>query len=424
MDASEAIDILHLDMDSFFVAVEVLADPGLANKPVVVGGTGPRAVVASASYPARAFGIRSAMPMGEARRLCPSLVVIRPRHSAYAAVGERLLAICRAITPLVEPLSLDEAYLDVSGAHQLFGESVAIAWILHDQVRDELSLECAIGVGRTKLIAKLASKGAKPKVANGRVERGEVVKVVRPSEEAAFLQAHPVRALPGVGPKTADRLRRMGVTSVRDLAVAGRAGLVSALGTSLGGHLDDLATGRDERGVVAERELKSIGHEETFDVDDFDRSSLERRVRAYAASVAAHCRERGVAARTVSVKARFGDFDTVVRSKTGRRPVASGSEIAAIATALLGSVEVDRGVRLLGVSVSHLEPASPPVAQLELFGEAPEGGAGRTSRGTSARADARDVVTEAIRQRFGRGAIGSASSASPPGGSEREHPAN
>jgi DNA polymerase IV len=415
---SDAIDIVHLDMDSFFAAVEVLEDPGLAGKPVVVGGTGPRAVVASASYPARVFGVRSAMPMGEARRLCPSLVVVRPRHGAYSKVAEQLMAICRAITPLVEPLSLDEAFLDVSGAHHLFGDSEAIAWILHEQVANELALSCAIGVGRTKLIAKLASKAAKPRVNEGRVETGPVVKVVRRREEIAFLHAHPVRALPGVGPKTADRLRRMGVTSVRDLQVLGRSGLVAAFGTSLGGHLDDLASGRDERRVTADREVKSVGHEETFDVDDFDRGSLERRVLSFSTSVAAHCRGRGVAARTITVKVRFADFATVVRSKTERRPVTSGSEIATIAKTLLGSVDVGRGVRLLGVSVSNLEEASPPVAQLELFDEVAGCGARLGAPEGTERAEAKQVVTEAIRRRFGGAAIGSASTVNRPRNNE------
>jgi DNA polymerase IV len=406
-----AVDILHLDMDSFFAAVEVLADPSLQHKPVVVGGTGPRAVVASASYPARVYGIRSAMPMGEARRLCADIVIIPPRHSVYSEVADQLMATCRAITPLVEPLSLDEAFLDVSGAHPLFGSSEAIAWKLHHQVRDELSLSCSIGVGRTKLVAKLASKAAKPRVRLGRIEEGPVVKVVPPAVEVAFLHDHPVRALPGVGPKTAERLRRMGVMTVHDLSLVGRARLVSGFGASLGEHLDDLAFGRDDRRVTPERELKSIGHEETYDVDDFDRASLERKARAYAASIAAHCRRREVAARTVSVKARFGDFETVVRSKTERRAVSSAAEISAIATALLDSIDIARGVRLLGLSVSNLEEPSPPVAQLELFGqggEAPADEAG-TPPSQACRRTAEEVAEE-IRRRFGRGAIGRANS--------------
>jgi DNA polymerase IV len=406
-EESSTTDILHLDMDSFFAAVEVLEDPTLAGRPVVVGGTGPRAVVASASYPARVFGIRSAMPMGQARRLCPNLVIVRPRHGAYSAVAEQLMEICRAITPLVEPLSMDEAFLDVAGAHQLFGSSRSIAWALHERVNSELSLSCAIGVARSKLVAKLASKAAKPKVRDGRVEPGEIVKLVLPEDEIAFLQAHPVRALPGVGPKTAERLRRMGVRSVQDLSAVGRARLVSALGRALGEHLDDLACGRDERPVTADRELKSIGHEETYDTDDFDRSSLERKARGYATSIANQCRDRGVAARTVSVKLRYGDFEMVVRSKTDRRPVTSASEIAAIAVALLGTIGVDRGVRLLGVSVSNLEEASPPVAQLELF-EGPPVSQDGPERPRARRSRATAEVTEAIQRRFGRDAIRSA----------------
>ena len=197
-EESSTTDILHLDMDSFFAAVEVLEDPTLAGRPVVVGGSGPRAVVASASYQARVFGIRSAMPMGEARRLCPNLVIIRPRHGADSAVAKQLMEICRAITPLVEPLSLDEAFLDVAGAHQLFGSSRSIAWTLHERVKSELSLSCAIGVARSKLVAKLASKAAKPKVRDGRVELGEIVKLVLPEDEIAFLHA-------ASGPRAAGR---------------------------------------------------------------------------------------------------------------------------------------------------------------------------------------------------------------------------
>lgn len=407
-DRSGAVDILHLDMDSFFAAVEMLAEPSLRDKPLVVGGTGPRAVVASASYPARVYGIRSAMPMGEARRLCADLVIIPPRHSAYSEVAERLMAICRTITPHVEPLSLDEAFLDVSGAHPLFGSSEAIAWKLHDQVRSELSLACAIGVARTKVVAKLASKAAKPRVRFGRVEQGEIVKVVPPSAEIAFLHAHPVRSLPGVGPRTAERLRRMGVITVRDLSLVGRARLVSGFGASHGEHLDDLAFGLDDRRVVSERELKSIGHEETYDVDDFDRASLERKARGYAASIAAHCRRREVAARTVSVKARFGDFETIVRSKTERRAVSSAAEIAAIATTLLDSIEIGRGVRLLGVSVSNLEEGMPPVAQLALFGESVDATEDSGASSSPGQRGAADEVAEEIRRRFGRGAIGPA----------------
>ena len=276
------------------------------------------------------------------------------------------------------------------------------------ECRDELSLSCAIGIGTSKLVAKLASKAAKPKVRDGRVVQGEVVKVVTPEREIAFLHAHPVRALPGVGPKTAERLCRMGVTTVRDLSVVGRARLVSALGASVGEYLDDLAAGRDERPVTVDRELKSIGHEETFDIDDFDRPSLERKARRYAASVGAHMRERGIVARTVSVKARFGGFETIVRSKTGRRPVAQASEIAAVAVTLLTSIDVDRGVRLLGVSVSNLEEASPPVVQLELFGEGRGPSDDPAAQAGEKRSDASEIAAEAIRRRFGRGAIGSA----------------
>jgi DNA polymerase-4 len=407
--AVDATDVLHLDMDSFFAAVEVRADPSLAGRPVVVGGSGPRSVVSSASYEARVFGVRSAMPIAEARRRCPGLVVVAGHHENYEKVSARLVGLCHEVTPIVEPISIDEAFLDVSGAHQLFGDSWTIATDLRRRVLDELALACAIGIGRTKLVAKLASKAAKPRVRPGGFDPGAGVVLVAPADELSFLHAHPVRAVPGIGPATAERLRRIGVTTVGDLALVGRQRLVAMFGEAHGAALFDLAAGRDDRRVVTDRVLRSIGHERTFDVDDHDPASLASKARELAVSVAARCRARGVAARTVSVKVRFGDFETIDRSRSLDRPVTSAAEITEVATALLEAVDVGRGVRLLGVSVSNLgESNLEHAVQLGLFAEA---AAGRDLPTPAGRGDEVEVAADEIRRRFGPDAITSAAAA-------------
>jgi DNA polymerase-4 len=405
----DATDVLHLDMDSFFVAVEVRTDPSLAGRPVVVGGTGPRSVVASASYEARVFGVRSAMPIGEARRRCPGLIVVAGRHDEYEKVSERLIGICHDVTPIVEPISIDEAFLDVSGAHRLLGDSWTIATGLRRRVLDDLGLACAIGVGRTKLVAKLASKAAKPRVRPDGFGAGPGIVLVAPGDELAFLHAHPVRAVPGVGPATAERLRRIGVTTVGDLGLVGRQRLVALFGEAHGATLFDLASGRDDRRVVTDRVVRSIGHERTFDVDDHDRDSLSSKARELAVSVAARCRARGVAARTISLKVRFGDFETIERSRSLDRPVATAGEIALVANGLLASVDVGRGVRLLGVSVSHLgESTLEHAVQLGLFAAA---AADPEAIEVAGQLGEVELATDEIRRRFGPDAITSVAAA-------------
>ena len=405
----DATDVLHLDMDSFFVAVEILADPSLAGRPVVVGGTGPRSVVSSASYEARVFGVRSAMPIGVARRLCPGIVVVAPHFASYTETSERLVGLCYEVTPIVEPISIDEAFLDVSGAHQLFGDSLTIATTLRQKVLDELHLACAIGVGRTKLVAKLASKAAKPRVRRDGFDPGAGIVLVAAADELAFLRAHPVRAVPGIGPATAERLRRIGVSTVDDLALLGRERLVAMFGSAHGTTLFDLASGRDDRRVVTDRVVRSIGHEQTFAVDDRDLESLSSKVRELAVSVAARCRGRGVAGRTISLKVRFADFETIDRSRSLERPATTAGEIAAVANELLAAVELGRGVRLLGVSVSHLDEATLEHGeQLGLF--TGTDGAGTEPEADSARAGV-ELAADEIRRRFGPSAISSVAAA-------------
>jgi len=402
-------DVLHLDMDCFFAAVETLSDPSLVGRPVVVGGTGGRGVVASASYEARWYGIRSAMPTAEARRLCPSAVFLAARHGEYAAVSQRLLEILRSVTPLVEPISLDEAYLDVSGTHRLGGSSRHIAEELRRRVREQLGLSCSVGVARTKLLAKLASEAAKPRAGPDGPVAGTGVVVVGHDDELSFLHAHAVRALPGVGPRTAERLKRFGVQTVGDLAVVGRDSLVRLLGASHGGALHDLAWGRDARGVEPDRATRSIGHEETFAADERDPASLASRAREMAVAVAARCREAAVAGRTVTVKVRFGDFSTVTRSRTLARAATTAAEIGDVAGELLGALELRQGVRLLGVHVSGLVPADLAQArQLSFFGGDTRPGDGEEL----ARRGEVESAADEIRRRYGSGAISSLASAS------------
>lgn len=399
-------DVLHLDMDAFFASVEVLDDPTLAGKPVVVGGTGGRGVVASASYAARRFGVFSAMSMAEARRRCPGLVAIPGRFGRYSEVSAALMVLLREVTPLVEPVSLDEAYLDVSGAHGLWGTSEQIAVALRRRVRAALGLSCAVGVGRTKLIAKLASKAAKPPPHEGGALAGAGVLLVSAAEEDAFLVGQLIRAIPGVGPRSAERLARYGIATVADARQLDRASFVRLFGTSHGNALCDLVAGIDPRGVEPEREVRSIGHEETFAADDADLVSLQRKARRMADSVATRCRRGGIVGRTVTVKVRFSDFRTVNRSRTLAHPATTGAEIGAVAAALLESLELTRGVRLLGVHVSGLVPREEGTEQLELFPAGAGAHNGSLEAGERERRFELEAAADAVRRRFGEDALG------------------
>jgi DNA polymerase-4 len=276
--SSGAETILHLDMDAFFASVEVLDDPNLAGKPVIVGGSGGRGVVASCSYEARVFGVRSAMPSVRARQLCPDAVFIDGHHGRYSEVSGALREVLLDVTPLVEPIGLDEAFLDVGGARRLLGEPVDIARHLRGRVLDQLHLDCAIGIGRSKLIAKLASRAAKPRVSGGAKQAGPGVVLIPADEELAFLHPLPVEALWGVGPATARRLRDLGVQTVGDLAAVPVGTVVRRLGRAHGLHLVALSHGEDPSPVVPDRPAKSIGHEETFGTDLFDLAVLGRHV--------------------------------------------------------------------------------------------------------------------------------------------------
>jgi DNA polymerase IV len=410
--------ILHVDMDAFFAAVEVLDDPELAGKPVIVGGSGARGVVASCTYEARAFGVRSAMPSVRARQLCPGAVFVDGHYSRYAEVSGQLREILLSTTPLVEPIGLDEAFLDVTGARRLLGTPEAIAHGIRARVVDELSLDCSVGVGRSKLVAKLASRAAKPVAARQGKLPGRSVVVVLPAEELAFLHPMPVEALWGVGPATAQRLHDMGARTVGQLAALPVDAVVRRLGKAQGAHLAALARGDDPQPVVPDRPAKSIGHEETFRHDLFDLAVLERHALRMSESVALILRDNQLAGRTVTVKVKFADFSLVTRSHTLPVTIDTGAAMAVVATALLEAVDLRDGVRLLGVSMSGLEPTGTS-RQLTFAladpGHSPDPGPGDGGadghQALRLQSSWREVTAavDAIRARFGRRAVGTAS---------------
>jgi DNA polymerase IV len=397
--------ILHVDMDAFFVSVELLDRPELRGQPVVVGGSGDRGVVAAASYEARAYGIHSAMPSSRARRLCPHAVFLSGRHARYAEVGGAVFEIFRRFTPLVEPLSLDEAFLDVTGARRLHGPPPDIAIQIRRRVRAELGLTCSVGVATTKFVAKLASAAAKPIAAPDGPRPGVGVKVVAPEDVEAFLHPLPVRALWGVGPATFARLERLGVTTVGELAALPLSAVASALGSAAGRHLHALANGIDDRPVEPDRRPKSIGHEETFARDLHRRDHLDRELVRLADGVASRLRRHGLGGRTVTVKVRFHDFRTITRSTTLPGPVDTAPELVDAAKRLLDGIDPAVGVRLLGVSVTNLMAGAPRQLSLD-----------RLLAGDPARSwDTASRAVDRIRDRFGSDAIGPAAAASTDG---------
>lgn len=385
------LPILHVDMDAFFVSVELLDDPALRGRPVVVGGAGDRGVVAAASYEARAYGISSAMPSARARRLCPHALFLRGRYARYAEVSAHVFDVFRSFTPLVEGVSLDEAFLDVSGAHRLFGDSPTIARALRARVLDDVGLTCSVGVAPRKLTAKLASEEAKPRASLDGPVLGSGVHLVPEEQELDFLHALPVRALWGVGPATAARLERLAVRSVGDLAAIPVATLEATLGRGAGRHLHDLAWARDHRRVVPETSAKSVGHEETYAFDHVSHDTLERELVRLSDATATRLRAAGLAGRTVQVKIRFGDLRTITRSTTVAQPLDTGVALARAAGPLLLGEDVTGGVRLLGVSVSQLAPSATRQLSLE-------------DQGSSSWADATRAIDD-VRGRYGPTAV-------------------
>ncbi|HJQ48837.1 MAG TPA: DNA polymerase IV [Amycolatopsis sp.] len=343
--------LLHVDMDAFFAAVELRTRPELVHRPVIVAGAGARSVVTSANYPAREFGVRAAMPVAVARRLCPHAVFLPPTPGLYGEVSRGVMAIFREFTPWVEPMSLDEAFLDVSGALRRLGVTPAgVAALIRERVRAEHGITCSVGVAEVKFVAKLASGMAKP----------DGVVVVPAAETLDFLHPLPISALRGVGKRTEESLLRLGLATIADVAAAPLARLRRAVGTAAAEHLHALANGHDECGVVVGTAEKSLGAEHTFDTDRRDTGVLERELLRLSERVAASLRAKGVRGRTVSIKVRFADFTTITRART----LPSATDIARVihstAVALFREAADGAEVRLLGVRVEGLAGADEP----------------------------------------------------------------
>jgi DNA polymerase-4 len=398
---------LHIDMDAFFASVEVLDDPSLAGKPVIVGGAGARGVVASCTYEARVYGVHSAMPSVRARQLCPEAIFLSGRHNRYAEVSGELHKVLADVTPMVEPIGLDEAFVDVAGAVRLLGSPAHIAQGLRRRVHDQLHLECAVGIGRSKMIAKLASRAAKPRASRAGLEPGPGVFLVDPADELEFLHGHAVEALWGVGPATAKRLHDLGVRTVGDLAALPLDTVVRRLGKASGSHLAALSRGEDPDPVNPNRPNKSIGHEETFSEDLVDPRELERHVLRMAESVATMLRGAASSARTITVKVKFKDLSLVSRSHTMERPLTTGGAIGQVAAALLAGVDPGEGIRLLGVSASGLAAGGVDQLSFDLGDGLSDDNESPTAREQSWQ-DATTAI-DAIRDRFGRSAVGAAS---------------
>ena len=374
--------ILHVDMDAFYASVSLRTRPELHGTPVIVGGGG-RSVVLSATYEARALGIHSAMPMSRARRIAPQAVFIEPDHRAYAQVSRGVMALFASITPLVEPLSLDEAFLDVSGALRRLGSPTAIAELIRARVQDEQQITCSVGVATTKFVAKLASTRSKP----------DGLLVVPADRVIDFLHPLPVGALWGVGEKTEAQLTRLGLRTVGDIANTPLATLTRALGQASGTHLYELSWGRDPRSVNPHEPEKSVSNEETFEHDIDDPAVIHAHLLALSDKVAGRLRAAGYVGRTVSLKVRFADFSTITRSRTLPRPTDVGMEVYDTVRALYEALGLQRvRIRLVGVRIEGLVEAQDAPHQL-LLGE-PEHG----------RREA-EVAVDTLRARYGSDAV-------------------
>ena len=378
--------ILHVDMDAFFASVAVRSEPSLRGKPVVVGGVGPRGVVSSASYEARRYGVRSAMPMARARALCPAAIVLPVDGPAITAASDAVMRIFRDVTPLVEPLSSDEAFLDVAGAARLLGRPAVIARDIRARMLDEQQLTCSVGVAPTKFVAKLGSTRAKP----------DGMLVVPAGLVLDFLHPLPVDALWGVGEKAAETLRRLGLTTIAELAHAPWGMLRRAVGDASAAHLHELAWGRDPRKVVPEHVEKSIGAEMTFDTDISDPVMVRRSLLSLADKVGARLRGGGHVGRTIAIKVRLADFRTISRSRTVPTSTDVNREIFEISWALFQALGASEQIRLVGVRVEGLTAAATTSRQLTL---------GEPERGWREA----EAAADAVAARFGRASVGPAS---------------
>lgn len=398
------VPILHIDLDAFFASVEIIDEPALRGRPVAVGGAGDRGVVASASYEARRFGIHSAMPSVQAKRLCPSLIILPGRFDRYETFSQAFRAIVEDLTPVVEPIGLDELFADLSSLRRLGTQPVAAGHELRRRIHDELGLESGVGLGPNKLFAKLASKRAKPHIRDGEVHPGAGVVAVDAATRTAWLEELPIRALWGVGPATAARLERLGLTMVRELRTLDESVLRRHVGPAMARTLALYAVGDDPRPVEHDRVQKSIGSEETMARSLTSDDELVVAVRRHAGVVARALRKQGLMARTVSVHLRFDSLEDVGRRQSVDFGLDDDDAIGALAQALALSVPRPGPVRLVGVSVASLAAKDQTVAQMAFaFDDAPTVEQSRARQ--LDRAALTDVVDE-VRRRFGDGSVG------------------
>jgi DNA polymerase-4 len=405
----DEVPILHVDLDAFFASVEILDDPSLVGRPVCVGGSAQRGVIASASYEARRHGVRSAMPSVIARRLCPEIIILPGRFDRYEEYSHRFHALVNDLTPEFEPLGLDEVFADLRSLRRLGIRPVAAAWELRGRIHEELQLECGVGLGRNKLFAKLASKQSKPRVVDHRLVQGPGVVWVGKELERRWLEELPVRALWGVGPATAKKLQQLGLLWVRDLRKADQASLARHVGSAMAATLVAYARGEDDRRVDNSRELKSLGHDQTFATSLVGRDEVFAQCRHHAGVVARALRTQGRVARTLTVVLRFDDLTSLSRSQTLPFGVDDESALTTLAQALAGSVDLSRPVRLLGLyASSFLERDTNPV-QLS-FGvlvadDARDDAVERSRDHQVTSATLRDALDD-IRQRYGSTSVG------------------
>ena len=379
--------ILHVDMDAFYASVELLSRPMLRGKPVIVGGSGSRGVVLSATYEARAFGVRAAMSMARARRMCPDAHVIAPDHRRYARVSEGVMEIFASFTSQVEPLSLDEAFLDISGALRRHGTPTAVAELLRARVHDEQGITCSVGGAPNKFVAKVASAHAKP----------DGMLMIPAESIVAFLHPLPVGALWGVGPRTEEQLHSLGVRTVADVAHVPRATLRRALGQAAGDHLAELAWGRDTRAVSPATRERSVGSEHTFGSDVDDEEVIMRHLLRLSDNVASRLRSAGWVGRTVSIKIRFEDFTTITRSRTLPQGTDVGREIYDCAAGLYQALGLQRArLRLVGVRIEKLVASQDSSHQIAL--DEPDSGWREA-----------ETAMDAVTARFGTGLVRPAS---------------
>ncbi|HEV3267207.1 MAG TPA: DNA polymerase IV [Acidimicrobiales bacterium] len=411
--------ILHVDLDAFFASVEILDDPTLKGKPVAVGGAGERGVIASASYEARRYGVRSAMPSVIAKRACPTLVILPGRFDRYEEYSRKFHDVVRDLTPDYEPLGLDEVFADLRSLRRLDVRPLQAAAALRRRITDELGLLCGVGLGRNKLFAKLASKESKPRVVGRALVDGPGVFWVNPAQEAEWLEALPVRALWGVGPATAEKLSQLGLAWVRDLARVDEATLALHVGPSMAAALAAYAKGEDFRDVVVDRELKSLGHDQTFARSLSGLGDVRQALKVHAGVVARALREKDRVARTITVIVRFDDRTSVSRSQTLPFGIDDEDAIEALGEALIQSVDLSRSVRLLGLHASGFLERSENQMQLsfgiETLSSDAKSSAVAISRGRQVDNEAlRDAIDE-VRRRFGRTSLATANELSEKG---------